>query len=76
MTLKKTLKLTTKYIYRLINILIPIVLVSLLLGIVFGADAPFIGNIYTNVNNILQMFGQDGLLALISLIIILAYLKK
>ena len=76
MTLKKTLKSITKYINRLINVLIPIVIVSLLLGIIFGADAPFIGNVYTNVNNILQMFGQDGLLALISLIIIFAFLKK
>ena len=64
------------FLEKLTNVLIPVVVVSLLLGIIFGPDAPFIGNIYTNVSNIIGMIGQDGLLALISIIIILAYLKK
>jgi hypothetical protein len=47
-----------------------------LLGIIFGPDTPFIGDVYNNVAEIIKMLGEDGLLALISVIIILAYLKK
>jgi hypothetical protein len=64
------------YINKLIDVLIPIILVSLLLGIIFGPDAPFVGSIYTNVSNVMSMLGEDGLLALVSIIIILSYLKK
>jgi hypothetical protein len=64
------------YINKLIDVLIPIILVSLLLGIIFGPEAPFVGSIYTNVSNVMSMLGEDGLLALVSIIIILSYLKK
>jgi purine-cytosine permease-like protein len=56
--------------------LIPLVVVSLLLGIIFGVDTPFVGDVYNNVSNILNMLGEDALLALVSLIIILSYFKK
>lgn len=74
--LKISLKSIRKFFRRLTDVLIPIVAVSLLLGIIFGIDAPFVGNVYTNVAEIIVLIGQDGLLALISIIIILAYLKK
>ena len=74
--LKLSLKSIRKFFRRLTDVLIPIVSVSLLLGIIFGIDAPFVGNVYTNVAEIIGLIGQDGLLALISIIIILAYLKK
>ena len=74
--LKLSLKSIRKFFRRLTDVLIPIVAVSLLLGIIFGIDAPFVGNVYTNVAEIIGLIGQDGLLALISIIIILAYLKK
>ena len=61
---------------EVIGILIPLILVSLLLGIIFGPETPFVGDVYTNVSNVIAILGQDGLLALISLIIILSYLKK
>ena len=64
------------YLNKLIDVLIPIILVSLLLGIIFGPEAPFVGSIYTNVSNVMSMLGEDGLLALVSIIIILTYLKK
>ena len=74
--LKLSLKSIRKFFRRLTDVLIPIVAGSLLLGIIFGIDAPFVGNVYTNVAEIIGLIGQDGLLALISIIIILAYLKK
>ena len=74
--LKLSLKSIRKFFRRLTDVLIPIVAASLLLGIIFGIDAPFVGNVYTNVAEIIGLIGQDGLLALISIIIILAYLKK
>ena len=64
------------YLNKLIDVLIPIILVSLLLGIIIGPEAPFVGSIYTNVSNVMSMLGEDGLLALVSIIIILSYLKK
>ena len=42
----------------------------------FGTSTPFVGDVYKNVSDILNMLGEDALLALISLVIILAYLKK
>ena len=71
-----TLGSIKSFLEKLTNVLIPVIVVSLLLGIIFGPDAPFIGSIYINVSKIIGMIGQDGLLALISIIIILAYLKK
>ena len=54
----------------------PIVGASILLGIIFGPDTPFVGDVYINIKSILGLLGEDGLLALVSIIIILAYLKK
>jgi hypothetical protein len=41
-----------------------------------GIDTPFVGDVYKNVREVVAMLGEDGLLVLVSLIIILAYLKK
>ncbi len=71
-----TFKGIRKFLTKLTGILVPLVFVSLLLGIIFGPDTPFIGDVYNNVAEIIKMLGEDGLLALISVIIILAYLKK
>jgi|TARA_A200000159_G_scaffold139408_1_gene140904 hypothetical protein len=71
-----TFKGIRKFLKKLTGILVPLVFASLLLGIIFGPDTPFIGDVYSNVAEIIKMLGEDGLLALISVIIILAYLKK
>jgi hypothetical protein len=52
-----------------------LVAVSLLLGIIFGPTTPFVGDIYKNVTDILNMLGEDSLLVLVSLIIILIFFK-
>ena len=64
------------FLNEVTRLLIPIVAVSLLLGIIFGPDTTFVGDVYKNVSDILNMLGEDALLALISILIILAYLKK
>ena len=71
-----TLKGIQTFISKVNGVLIPLVSVSLLLGIIFGPTTPFVGDVYTNVAAIIKMVGEDGLLALISVVIILAYLKK
>ena len=76
MNFKVTLASLTTFLNKVTKLLIPLVIVSLLLGIIFGPDTPFIGDVYNNVAEIIKMLGEDGLLALISVIIILAYLKK
>ena len=73
---KFTLKSIIKFLNSIIDILIPIIAVSLLLGVVFGPDAPFVGSIYLNINQVISMIGQDGLLGLIEIIIILFYIRK
>ena len=73
---KFTLKSIIKFLNSIIEILIPIIAVSLLLGVVFGPDAPFVGSIYLNINQVIVMIGQDGLLGLIAIIIILFYFRK
>ena len=64
------------FLNKVIDVLIPVVTVMLLLGIVFGPSAPVVGDIYTNVSSILAMLGEDGLLALIAIVIIIAYINK
>ena len=52
---KFTLKSIIKFLNSIIDILIPIIAVSLLLGVVFGPDAPFVGSIYLNINQVISM---------------------
>ena len=76
MNFKFTLAGITALLNKLTKLLIPLVVVSLLLGILLGIDTPFVGDVYKNVREVVAMLGEDGLLVLVSLIIILAYLKK
>jgi len=76
MNFKITLDNLTKFLNKLTKVLIPLVVVSLLLGIIFGTETPFVGDVYTNITNILNMLGEDALLALVSIVIILSYLNK
>ena len=59
-----------------VSVLIPLVVVSLLLGIIFGPETAFVGDVYKNVSDILAMLGEDALLVLISVLIILTYIRK
>ena len=76
MTYKTFFNSIKDFFTRLTSVLVPLVSVALLLGIIFGPDAPFVGEIYKNISELLDLIGRDGLLWLISIIIILAYLKK
>lgn len=76
MNFNVTLANLTAFLNKVTKLLIPLVVVSLLLGIIFGTSTPFVGDVYKNVSDILNMLGEDALLALISLVIILSYLKK
>tara|TARA_B100001057_G_C22333448_1_gene750457 strand:- start:91 stop:324 length:234 start_codon:yes stop_codon:yes gene_type:complete len=76
MNLNTTLNKLTNFLNKLTKLLLPLVAVSLLLGIIFGPTTPFVGDVYKNVTDILLMLGENGLLALIAIIIIAMYLKK
>ena len=76
MNINTSLNKITTFLNKLTNLLLPLVAVSLLLGIIFGPTTPFVGDVYSNVTAILGMLGQNGLLALVSIIIISIYLKK
>ena len=76
MNLNSSLTKLTAFFNKLLKLLLPLVAVSLLLGIIFGPTTPFVGDIYKNVTDILNMLGEDSLLVLVSLIIILIFLKK
>ena len=76
MNLNNALTKLTAFFNKLLKLLLPLIAVSLLLGIIFGPKTPFVGDVYKNVSEILIMLGEDGLLVLVSLIIILIFLKK
>ena len=76
MNFKVTLASLTTFLNKVTKLLIPLVIVSLLLGIIFGPNTPFVGDVYKNVTDVLNMLGEDGLLVLVSLLIILIFLKK
>ena len=76
MNLNNSLIKLTAFFNKLLKLLLPLVAVSLLLGIIFGPTTPFVGDIYKNVTDILNMLGEDSLLVLVSLIIIIIIFKK
>ena len=76
MNFKVTLTTLTNLLNKITKLLVPLVASSLLLGIILGVETPFEGDVYKNVSDILNMLGEDALLALVSLIIILAFLRK
>ena len=76
MNFKFTFAGLTALLNNVTKLLIPLVVVSLLLGILLGIDTPFVGDVYKNVSSVVDMLGEDGLLVLISVIIILSYLNK
>ena len=76
MNFKVTLVSITNFLNKVTKLLIPLVVVSLLLGIIFGPDTAFVGDVYKNVAAIIEMLGEDALLVLISVLIILTYIKK
>ena len=76
MNFKFTFAGLTALLNKVTKLLIPLVVVSLLLGILLGIDTPFVGDVYKNVSSVVDMRGEDGLLVLISVIIILSYLNK
>ena len=76
MNLNNALTKLTAFFNKLLKLLLPLVAVSLLLGIILGPNSPFVGDVYKNVTDVLNMLGEDGLLVLVSLLIILIFLKK
>ena len=76
MKFKITLASITTFLNKVTKLLIPLVVAFLLFGILFGIDTPFVGDVYKNVTDVLNMLGEDALLALVALVIIFAYLKK
>jgi|TARA_A200000113_G_scaffold225054_1_gene244639 hypothetical protein len=76
MKYKTILNSIKDFLVRLTDVLVPVVSVALLLGIIFGPEAPFVGDVYKNISDLLNLLGSDGLLGLVAIIIILAYLKK
>ena len=76
MKFKLTFSDFKSFLNKLLDVLIPLIAVLLLLGILFGPDAAVVGDVYTNVIKIVDMLGTDGIIGLISIIIIFAYLKK
>ena len=65
-----------KFLYKSSEILGLFITISVLIGLVFGPETPVFGKILNNVSEVMNLFGENGLLALVSLIIIFAILKK
>ena len=63
-------------LYKITEVLALFVAVSLLVGIIFGPETAFFGSVVSNFSSILSTIGEEGLIALVSLLIIAAILKK
>ena len=64
------------FLYKVTEVLTLFVAVSLLVGIIFGPETAFFGSVVSNFSSILSTIGEEGLIALVSLLIIAAILKK
>ena len=56
------------YLKQVTDVLLVVVAVALLLGVLFGPDAPFVGAVYSNLVTILDTIGDSGVVALVSLL--------
>ena len=70
------LETVKNFLYKVTEVLALFVAVSLLVGIIFGPDTAFFGSVVSNFSSILSIIGEEGLIALVSLLIITAILKK
>ena len=70
------LETVKNFLYKVTEVLALFVAVSLLVGIIFGPETAFFGSVVTNFSSILSIIGEEGLIALVSLLIITAILKK
>ena len=70
------LETVKNFLYKVTEVLALFVAVSLLVGIIFGPETAFFGSVVSNFSSILSIIGEEGLIALVSLIIIAAILKK
>ena len=57
------------FLYKITEVLALLVAVSLLVGIIFGPETAFFGSVVSTI-------GEEGLIALVSLLIIAAIIKK
>ena len=64
------------FLYKITEVLALFVAVSLLVGIIFGPETAFFGSVVSNFSSILSTIGEEGLIALVSLLIIAAIIKK
>ena len=64
------------FLYKVTEILTLFVAIAVLVGIIFGPETSFFGDIVKNFASLLSILGQEGLLALISILIIVDILKK
>ena len=71
-----TLNKIKSYLKQVTDVLLAVVAVALLLGALFGPDAPFVGAVYSNLVSVLDTIGDSGVVALVSLIIIFLINKK
>ena len=70
------LETVKNFLYKVTEVLALFVAVSLLVGIIFGPETAFFGSVVSNFSSILSIIGEEGLIALVSLLIIDAILKK
>ena len=70
------LETVKNFLYKVTEVLALFVAVSLLVGIIFGPETAFFGSVVSNFSSILSIIGEEGLIALFSLLIIAAILKN
>ena len=65
-----------KWLGEIIEIALLLIAVGIAVEILFGATVPFFGGIVTNLTTLLGTLGENGLVGLIALSIILYLLRR
>ncbi|MHC4463256.1 MAG: hypothetical protein ACYS6W_10700 [Planctomycetota bacterium] len=65
-----------KWIGEITEISLLLIALGIVVGILFGDTAPFFGGIVANLTGLLYTLGENGLVGLVALIIILFLFQK
>ena len=65
-----------KWIGEITEIALLLVALGIVIEILFGQGVPFVGGIVTNLTTLINSLGENGLVGLIALAIILLFYRK
>ena len=70
------IKKIRKFLFRFTEIFALFVAVSVLFGVIFGPETPFFGQVFQNLSSALKALGEEGIIALASILLIGLIISK